>query len=359
MATINPWEGFVASPASMRGRRVDASHPRDWFWCVEPGGRYGLALYQVSDRQLPQDLSELHGLTATIRENSDGTRFLLLLLESGTDWELFLALCQDLVASTKRSNSPDNALDVAVTRLRRWQKFLSRGRRPGLTDEEARGLLGELIFLRDELCRRAGIQAAVQSWAGPEGHPQDFALGDFVFEIKSRVPSSREVVEITSAEQLQSSSGKFFLVVQELAPIQKGTAGNVTLALMVTAIRGQVESAGGDMVRRFDDLLDAVGYEDGVQLRRKPISRCRSKVFPRDEVNFLGSSVRTCRLPFCAHATPWTLPSVPVSKSLILGAEYGTGRIPVVPPRRRQKQRGSRHKLHRADVPGKGSGHPR
>lgn len=263
MPPNNPWKGLEPTPTAMLGRRVDAQHPREWFWCIDPSGKYGLALYDVTRRQLPSDLAELQGLTASIREKADGTHFLLLILGSGTDWELFHALCEDLVESTLDAMNADDALDVAITRLRRWQRFLSRGRRPGLTDEEARGLLAELLFIRDELTLRAGIGAAVHGWAGPKGHPQDFALGDRTFEIKSRLSSARQVVEITSAEQLESSAPFFFLVVQELTPAQEGTAGSISLAQIVTALRHQALPAGADVASRFDDLLGDVGYEDG------------------------------------------------------------------------------------------------
>lgn len=247
----------------MLGRRADPGHPQAWWWCIEPSGRYGLALYGVSGRDLPTDLSELKGMSASIRKQSDGTHFLLMLLESGADWELFYALCVDLVESTEKSSTADDAVDVAITRLRRWQRFLSRGRKPGLTEEEARGLLAELLFLHEVLVPRSGISASVQGWAGPEGHPQDFAIGEHVFEIKSRLPSARQVVEITSAEQLESTSEEFYLVVQELSPAPAGTVGSITLAQVIASIRGLTEAAGGEVAMRFEGLLSSVGYEDG------------------------------------------------------------------------------------------------
>jgi len=247
----------------MLGRRVDPDHPQGWWWCIEPSGRYGLALYSVSGRELPADLSELKGLTVSIRQQSDGMHFLLLLLESGADWELFHALCVDLVESTERSTMPDNAVDVAITRLRRWQRFLSRGKKPGLTDEEVRGLLAELLFLRDELASRVGISTAVLSWAGPHGHPQDFAIDDRAFEIKSHLASARQAVEITSLEQLESTAPNLILVVQDLSAAQRGLAGSISLAQLVKDIRALATAAGHDVLVRFDDTVEDQGYEDG------------------------------------------------------------------------------------------------
>lgn len=263
MPTNNPWEGLSPSSNALLGRRVDPGHPQAWWWCVEPSGRYGLALYSVSGHDLPADLSDLKGLTVSIRQQSDGTHFLLLLLESGTDWELFHALCADLVESTAGSSSADNAVDIAITRLRRWQRFLSRGRKPGLTDEEVRGMVAELLFLRDELASRVGISAAVRGWAGPHGHPQDFAVGDRAFEVKSHMASARQVVEITSLEQLESTATYLLLVVQDLSISEPGVAGSVTLARLVREIQSMAATAGQDVVDHFDSTVDMQGYEDG------------------------------------------------------------------------------------------------
>lgn len=261
----------MPSSTSMLGRRVDPAHAQAWWWCIEPSGRYGLALYSITRRELPADLSELKGLTVSIcRQPSDGTHFLLLLLESGADWELFHSLCTDLVESTERASSPDNALDVAFARLRRWQRLLSRGKKPGLTDEEVRGMLAELLFLRDEAKAKVGISAAIQGWAGPHAHPQDFAIEERAFEVKSHMASARQVVEISSLEQLESTAPNLVLVVQDLSAAQVGVAGSITLAQLVKEIREQAAHAGQDVVDRFDDTVDAQGYEDGCRYADVP-----------------------------------------------------------------------------------------
>lgn len=284
MSTINPWEGLSPSAASLLGRRVDPGHPQAWWWCVEPSGRYGLALYSVPPKELPPDLSSLKGLTVSIRQqSSDGTHFLLLLLESGTEWQLFHTLCMDLVESTSRSDTPGDAVDVAVTRLRRWRRLLSRGRSPGLTDEEVRGLIAELLFLRDELVARVGIVAAIQAWAGPDGQPQDFAVEDRAFEIKSHLTSARQVVAISSLEQLESAAPLLFLVVQNLSIAQTDTAGSLSLAQLVSSIRTLAGAAGQDLVDRFNALLETQGYEDERKYAEVPYLESGRRYFRVDE----------------------------------------------------------------------------
>jgi len=259
----NPWYGITPVASHMAGRRVDPNHPRDWWWCVDPGGTPALVLYAVFARELPKDLVDLKGLSASFRKQSDGTHLLLLLLASGGDVELFRTLCLDLVESTEKCASPDSAVDVVFARLRRWQQFLSKGKRPGLTDEEVRGMLAELLFLRDELRPKYGIEAAIRGWSGPAGHPQDFAVGECAFEIKSRLSSARQVVEISSLDQLESKAPSLVLVVQDLTAGQADLTGGVTLAQLVKELRELAASVGQEPVDHFDSAVDSVGYEDG------------------------------------------------------------------------------------------------
>lgn len=76
MSTTNPWTGLSPSAASMLGRRADRRHPQAWWWCVEPSGRYGMALYSVPPKELLIDLSSLKGLTVSIRRQSSGLNLL-------------------------------------------------------------------------------------------------------------------------------------------------------------------------------------------------------------------------------------------------------------------------------------------
>ena len=259
----NPWFGISPAAAAMSGRRVDPHHPRDWWWCVDASGTPALALYAVTAKDLPKDLVDLKGLSASFRKQADGSHFLLLLLASGGDVELFHTLCLDLVESTEKCSSPDVVIDVVFTRLRRWQKFLSKGKRLGLTDEEVRGMLAELLFLRDELCPKYGIEAAIRGWSGPAGHPQDFAVGSYAFEVKSRLSSARQIVEISSLDQLESKASSFVLVVQDLTTAQSGSPGGVTLVQVVKELREVAAPLSQELLDHFDSAVEAVGYEDG------------------------------------------------------------------------------------------------
>jgi hypothetical protein len=275
----DPWAGIKPQATALTGTRVESSHPRDWWWCVDPSGRPALALYLVSVREVPADLSELKDLSISFRKQNDGSGLFLLVLNGGGDTELFQVLCEDLVENTAKTNSPDEAVEIAFTRLRRWHDLLRRGKRPGLTEEEVRGLIAELLFLKEEMIPKLGIANAIRSWVGPLGHPQDFAFEKWAFEIKSRLVSTRQIIEISSLDQLESNASVLLLVVQDLLISQNGASGSFTLASTVSLIRESAHGGEPDIGELFEKALIAVGYEDGRRYAEAPYAGVNRRYF--------------------------------------------------------------------------------
>ena len=137
-------------------------------------------------------------------------RQLQVLLEPTGDWEMFRALCMDLLSSSNDASDQAGALQLLVQRLIRWQRLLSKGGGKLLDEREVRGLMGELLFLRDRLLPQAGT-TAVDCWQGPEGLPQDFVYAGRLIEVKTYSAGSNPSVRIASAEQLSSGDVPLFL----------------------------------------------------------------------------------------------------------------------------------------------------
>src|SRR5688500_10582400 len=106
--------------------------------------------------------------------------------------------------------SPREVMDALLARLVQWQSLLSRGLKRLLDDREIRGLIGELSFLRDELIPRFG-PPAVLFWQGPNGLPQDFALGSYLFEVKTHLAGDSPKVLISCPEQLWAENSTLHL----------------------------------------------------------------------------------------------------------------------------------------------------
>jgi hypothetical protein len=192
-------------------------------------------------------------------------RVVLRLLENN-DLEIFTTLCWSLIERTRHIVSDSHVVDTIIAHLERWQRFLGKTDNGLLSEQEVRGVLGELTFLKKELMTRFGSKA-VSFWHGPAGHPQDFAIGTTLFEVKSRLAGGSPVVMISSAEQLWHESGQLYLVTYTIGQASEHTVNAVSLAGVIAGIR--MSLVGSELVDLFEDRLMQIRYFDHPEYDRK------------------------------------------------------------------------------------------
>ncbi|MDZ4801054.1 MAG: PD-(D/E)XK motif protein [Bryobacteraceae bacterium] len=283
----NPWSGIEKPASEFNVRLVAEHHPLRLYWGVDSRGRY-LFVVDVLEPAMPVRviLPDLEGIRiATAVQGGRGK--IVLLLNETPNWELFHALCNDLVRASAGANDEIAAVAVVVRRLQRWQDFLRRARSPILPLEEIKGLLGELLFLLNPVATRFGWDAAIGFWKGPEDAPQDFAIHDTAVEVKCQSGSSKPSVRITSVDQLNPQLPHGFLVVQTLATAETDAEGAFTLNSLTDRIRTGLGDASPAARERFEGLLFSAGYihheyYDGLVFQRVATSCYRIvEGFPR------------------------------------------------------------------------------
>ena len=252
--TDNPWAHLPAgSNGDLAALRAKPDSRIDMFWVRRSAGNYAILFRLPGCAGVSPDLPSLRGIeTHWIVETGD----LQLVLGNSGDWEIFATLCRDLIDVAGRSQSDGEALDVLGLRLTRWQRLLMRGGARLLDEREIRGLYGELVFLRDELLGRFGPQG-LRMWRGPEGMPQDFAVGRWLFEIKALLVGSADKVHISSPEQLWAELGiPLFMVVVRLARVQDPGA---SLPALISDIRARLLQD-AVLEEMLEERLAQVGY---------------------------------------------------------------------------------------------------
>lgn len=256
----NPWAAITKPSSDLNVRLVDENHPFKLFWGVDAKNRYSFA-YEAAVEALPQkkSLPGLLGLElGVIHQGLIGK--LVLLLQDNKDWEIFFALCSDLVRATFTSKDEKAASAIILRRLLRWQELLRKNRPQILTPDEIKGLTGELLFLRHQLAAVFGYDNAISAWRGPENGPQDFAIQETAVEVKCQSAGSKPVVRINSAEQLCPQLPTGYLVVYTLASQPSGEPDAVTLNSLVSEIRTALADASVASRERFEDLLYMAGF---------------------------------------------------------------------------------------------------
>lgn len=272
MKIESPWYG-LATPqlGALSARRAEPDHPFDFFYAVNAERQLMLALKLGSAIHHDQDLPRLKGLRAVWIEKSHE---LHLVLAKAQDVDLFALLCKDLISFTSGAHSDADCIELFCTRLLKWQRLLSRGGPRLLDAHEIRGLFAELSFFQQELLPTFG-PAAVQSWKGPSGFPQDFALDNKVFEIKSHLVGSPQSIRISSPSQLWVDNTNLYLCVYHLA---EGSAAGKCLGTLVDELTRAL-GASASAADEFEEKLASLGYLDLPEYRSQMFTLVKLDTF--------------------------------------------------------------------------------
>ena len=187
------------------------------------------------------------------RRRRDGKFSLTLTLLCAEESAVFTEMCRDLLTFAE-ARDESSALKKFWQRYAHWQKLFAAATNDLLSDERQRGLIGELIFLREQLQNGREPLEAVDGWVGALKEPQDFSYGEMWHEVKT-VMEQAEKIRVASLEQL-SLARRGELVVYRLA---KASADGFTLNSLVKNLS---ELLGKRLVaaQKFEALLFAAGY---------------------------------------------------------------------------------------------------
>ncbi|BBK43789.1 hypothetical protein STVA_38090 [Allostella vacuolata] len=251
----------AADPHADNVRRASSTHPLDFFRGRNHAGQYIFSLTADDGcRELPRP-PKLNGIDVSVeRRPGDGAR-LVLTLEDPDQFDIFRALCGHLLDATadhpRDANGP--GLRLVLRRLADWHNMLRRRREGLLTTEEIIGLVGELLFLRDEVMPRAGVSSGLATWRGAYRDEQDFAVGAWQIEVKTQLSTSDHRLLISSEAQLDTAGSRLLLCHQAVARAPSGS-GAISLNALVDGLAVEITTAGSAALEAFDAALEAARY---------------------------------------------------------------------------------------------------
>jgi hypothetical protein len=217
-------------------------------------------IIEISTLALPHraELSEARGIrlsSEALTAGRSGRTRIILALTDGQFEDVFEVLAQDVVNKLESVKTEETAARAFVSRIAHWQRFLKLYGRSSLPREKRLGLLGELLFLHDNLSNCVPPHIALHAWKGCEGAIHDFELPTGAVEVKTTTSNTPHSFLISNVKQLDEPSGRplfiFFVHASETA------GGTVTLNSLIAAIRKMLPETELD---RFEDLLTSCGY---------------------------------------------------------------------------------------------------
>ncbi|KZS47066.1 hypothetical protein AWU65_14595 [Paenibacillus glucanolyticus] len=248
----SPWANMDESSQ----RRVDSDSSHNLFWITDLQGNYGFCI-QVADTIIFTDNKiKLKGISIIKRKAKKNTIELFLILNKKEEWEIFLSLCEDLVAVTKRYDTSEKMLTAVENRLKRWQQLLKQDLNQVFTIEKQMGLFSELLCLKEVAAHKVGLNQAIVSWVGPEFDKQDFLLDGAVVEVKSHRTSKGEIAHISSLQQLHSEKEPLYLMSYALTVSENG----LNVEDISHSIRTLLMAGSNEILDLFENKLMQYGY---------------------------------------------------------------------------------------------------
>ena len=251
------WRQLAAAAVGDAQTRVDAAHPLDIYADMQPPDRVGLVAVCGAR---PPEVRPMRALSVEQGRRVDGRWSLRLSLLERQLMPVFAALCRDIVACTRSGIDEVRLGQVVVQRLVHWRSLLDRDA-AGLDETTLRGLIGELLVLRDRLLPALHPVDAIGAWRGPLGAPQDFVLPDGRrIEVKTVGPHADQV-RVNGLAQLDACGDPLTLLVVRAERAPPDARGAVSAPALILELR-YLLTAEPEAIAAFDAALSGLGWHE-------------------------------------------------------------------------------------------------
>lgn len=244
-------------------RQLYTAHRSAFFVAVEPVGLKRIVLLPcvgaISKLEV-QRLPVCRGMKITTahfdRIGSLEDPTCIVVEQTSSETRIFESFADDLCRRVCRTDS-EGFLATLKTTLQQWQDFFRKGRSAGLTEEERRGLFGELSVFEWMLDHDL-TPDIVDYWKGPLGDSVDFRFGPIGIEVKTTLMQADPHITISSEHQLAPQAGDpLFLAVLFLEPMKSGRC----LCDLVESLRTRMKQWPLSL-DTLNSLLLQYGYSD-------------------------------------------------------------------------------------------------
>ena len=261
----DPWKDISppAQASSVSGRRVDPELQWALYWAIDTDNGCLLILRHKAENRPEGRLPNLQGLEIETRQpQSEDQELLVIRLKDNEQREIFYRLCLDIIEATRPAKSEADAIGRFLARTWRWHWLLRGGKDDKLSDEEQKGLIGELWLLHHHLIPKIGAMGSVQAWAGPLDAPKDFEIGRICIEAKAKRGAATPFITISTEHQLDTSGvDKLFLSVLEVNQSLGNNAKGISVTDMAKNILEDIQEKDAPAVALFEKKLLAYGFD--------------------------------------------------------------------------------------------------
>lgn len=233
-------------------KRIDSNHPLDIYIGFDENGKKSFAI--ITDGEIDNVSSTKMIEVKFVKRTDERYNFSFSLIDSSMS-DLFYIFCNDLISSSQNLKliSP---LKFVIERWKSWLNLFQSPHSLILNENEIRGLLGELVFLKNRMFIKYGIEKSIASWIGVNKAHKDFEIDDTWYEVKT-ISQNAITVKISSIEQLDSNIDGT-LVVVKLEPTNYSVNDHLQLNKLINSIYELIDDE--ILKNEFTNKLITVGY---------------------------------------------------------------------------------------------------
>lgn len=170
--------------------------------------------------------------------------------------DIFSLFIENIIEEIIDLSTENEAITKTSNVIQKWKKLFDKINNQGLSLEQQKGLLGELMFINELIDNDLNPDYVLNCWTGPDFEDKDFTFGSTCFEIKfttSKIPR----IKITSERQLDTTNiDKLFLNCFSCESLkEKG----ISLNSVVNTIREKI-SQNTASLKYFNERLESADY---------------------------------------------------------------------------------------------------
>ncbi|WP_377890390.1 PD-(D/E)XK motif protein [Alkalihalobacillus sp. R86527] len=188
--------------------------------------------------------------------------FLIIRQEEGHSEEIFEVVLQNLIDHILVEENRDSLFTTIYKVLDRWSHFFQKGGYRRLSDEQQRGLFGELWYIKHWMEANKEIPPLiVEQWEGPTSDRIDFKNSKCGVEIKTAVDKLTKTVKISNEKQLKLSDAVSTLYLY-VCFLERSKTHGMSLQELVEDVRRQIGSQSDRLLLLFNDMLIDLGFRE-------------------------------------------------------------------------------------------------
>ena len=171
--------------------------------------------------------------------------------------DIFSLFIQNILEDITESLTENEAITKTLNVISKWKKLFDKINFNGLTIEQQKGLIGELLFFKYLLIKNKTASSILNAWTGADFEDKDFVFGSIGVEIKL-TSSKNPKIKITSERQLDAENlRKLFLILYTTEEVKEN---GFSLNSLVQQTRQSIST--NDDRNFFNERLLFVGYRE-------------------------------------------------------------------------------------------------